>query len=76
MPTSPAATTGANALRAIPHSLISTGMAKPINWLSKPSTMIDSAASRTISFWNVVNGPSSSTLPMSTVLLVSCSFIF
>ncbi|KML07530.1 hypothetical protein VK92_11310 [Burkholderia sp. LK4] len=45
IPISPAATAGANAPRVIPHSRISTGIAKPINWPSKPSSTIASAAS-------------------------------
>ncbi|KVS66436.1 hypothetical protein WK39_05065 [Burkholderia cepacia] len=45
IPISPAATAGANAPRVIPHSRISTVIAKPINWPSKPSSTIASAAS-------------------------------
>lgn len=41
IPISPAATAGANAPRVIPHSRISTRIAKPINWPSKPSSTID-----------------------------------
>ncbi len=54
MPISPAATAGAKALRVMPHSLMITGMAKPISCPSKPSITMDSAASMTTIFCMVV----------------------
>ncbi|MCY1534124.1 hypothetical protein D9M68_694830 [compost metagenome] len=50
MPTSPAATAGANASRVIPHSWIISGMAKPMSWPSKPSSTMEKAASSTTIF--------------------------
>lgn len=73
IPISPAATAGAKAPRVMPHSLISTGIAKPISWPSKPSSTIESAASSTTHFCIVVNGPSSSVAPMSTAGAVASS---
>lgn len=65
IPISPAATAGAKASRLIPHSWIINGMAKPMSWPSKPSSTMESAASRTTSFCMRVKGPSSSRLPIS-----------
>lgn len=67
MPTRPAATAGANALRVMPHSLIRLGMANPMSCPSNPSITIASAASNTTVRWNAENGPSSRVRPMSTV---------
>ena len=67
MPIRPAATAGPKASLEMPHSLIISGMAKPINWPSKPSSTIAIAAMKTTIFCMPVKGPSSSVRPMSRV---------
>src|SRR5450830_1640950 len=76
IPIRPAATAGAKALRVMPHSLISTGIAKPINWPSKPSMTMDSAARQTTNFCIVVKTPSSRVLPMSMAALMRRSLVW
>ena len=67
MPIRPAATGTPKASFEAPHSLIISGMAKPMNWPSKPSSTMASAAIRTTIFCMPVKGPSSSVRPMSRI---------